>query len=209
MLTLCVVLAAARAWRSWRDRHQLVGALLLFGLALSGCDLAGSGAEPGYIEGTFTLPDGTTKLFRNEAESRVFLYSGLGTSDVFTFGSRNTGVPLATGEIRVLIRFAQNGLTPQSGTFSTEIGPPSPPRISVTATVWPVEGVAPSYPTSDSTIAILLYPPGTVTVRVIDNRIEGEFDVEGPPNTAIGDDRPEKIRLEGRFSIPYEPYVDR
>ena len=183
----------------------VLGLAILFGLATAGCD-AFRGDAPAFVEGTYTLPDGTRAAFRTDAIARASAYSGLGTSDVFYFGSQNDGEPCPPGDVCVLIRFTQNGLHPQAGEFLTEIGPPSPPRISVTATLRPVEGVAPSVPTSDPRVATLYYPPGTVVVRVVDGRVEGEFDVEGPPNTAPGDDRPERIRLEGRFSVPYEPY---
>ncbi len=176
--------------------------LLLFLLCLpfaSGCDTALSPYEDGIVEGTYTLPDGTTASFTSRATAQAYRYSGLGTSDTFQFGtayeSEDTGT-LPT------VRIAQDGLRPVPGTFSAALlGDGVNPPVSASIFIRDVPGFEVERGgTTSSAASVYLGIQGTVTLRTVGDRIEGTFDLYGTPDGA-----PESVsvRVEGRFDTPW------
>ena len=175
--------------------------LFLLALAVAACDSGGPGRYGrGTIQGTYTLPDGTTGAFRRDAQARVSPYSGLGTSDRFVFGTRYQP---AGSEPSVSVGFRQSGLAPRPGSFSSRYTGPDEPTIGASFTILNVP-VVDAEGRLDTVTVSSSYPEGTVEVRVADSMVSGEFELIGQPlnpaELSLG------ASVRGRFEVEYEPY---
>lgn len=146
-------------------------AIILF-LTLGACD--GIEDDKGWIEGTYTLPNGTSGTFRDPASARAFFYGGLGTSDVIQFGTQYRPDPVGPEDTRVYVRFAQGGLEAVSGRFSTDLGSASGVIAHFT-----VESAQGSGGSLRELAFSVVYASGTLDLEVEGDVLRGTFDLEG------------------------------
>lgn len=180
----------------------LLWTLLATGVATwAGCDTL-TPYDDGVVEGTFVLPDGTTGTFRTRAKAQAFRYAGLGTSDIFQFGTNNPFGADDPAEGPVAdVTITQSGLWPRAGTFSPSFALDNPyPRIGASFRIRKVPGLHAEGVPDPSTAAVWFGPEGVVTVEVDGRWIRGTFDLWGHP---VGTPDSVRVRVYGRFDTPW------
>ena len=172
--------------------------LVIFFISLvTGCDTL-TPYDDGVVEGVYVLPDGTTGTFSTRAKARAFRYSGLGTSDIFQFGTSYQG---ESTETMPTVTMTQAGLRPRSGTFSPSFALDNPyPSIGASFAIHNVPGLNAEVPTDSTTAAVWYGPEGTVTIEVEGQQIRGTFDLWGHP---VGTPDSVRVRVYGTFDTPW------
>lgn len=173
-------------------------------LTLAACDSAPTPYDDGVVEGTYTLPDGTTGAFRTRATANAVYYSGLGTGDGFVFGTAFDGSP-DPDAIGVSIEFEQGTLAPVAGRYSARFDDPERPNISASFTLQNVPGLD-ARDSINPSWASVSFPDGTVDVEVVGRLLRGTFNLRGNPS-GVADSV--EVRVVGRFETPFEPGTSR
>lgn len=175
--------------------------LLLVVFAVGACDsVPGYAAPSGFVEGSFTLADGTSESFRHPAFAGASRYSGLGTRDQFSFGTTRL---TAREPQRISLTFTQGGLAPVAGSFAWPASDPGTLGMGVSYSIADAS-IEDRDGRPDTVDVVAYFPEHTVEVRVADGVISGEFEVVGRPINSEENSLGSSVR--GRFEIGYEPY---
>ncbi len=170
-----------------------------------GCDTAEPDVAPaGWIEGTYTLPDGATARFRTPARAQGYDLGRGSSPQRFGFGGSPPYPVEEPGAVVVSVNFTQynDRMTPAPGRYLMPYGATSEPSIDGTIVITNVPGLS-ARDLLDPSTAIVDFPEGemTMTLRSPDV-IQGTFAMRGQP---FGTDSTTRVAVEGTFEIPVSP----